>query len=84
MELAERRAISLYSLGKLDECKVDDEADRIRTEREAWKEELARLEEQLEEICQTIGTRLDELSFEGRRDILEAFGLRVRVKLDRS
>jgi len=82
---------------KLDERKIDDEVDRIRTERQAWREELAKLEERLqaqlelvplrqqfEEMCEGIDTGLDHLSFEEKREVLQAFGLRVRVREDRS
>lgn len=97
LQLAERRAVSLYSLGKIDERKIDDEVDRIRTERKAWEEELARLEERLQakvelaahrhqlgEMCERIETRLDTLSFAEKREVLQAFGLRVCVREDRS
>ena len=81
---------------KLDERKIDDEVDRIGTERQARSEELAKLEEclqaklqlaaqrqQLEEMWERIDTGFDHLSFEEKREVLQAFGLRVRVREDR-
>lgn len=97
LALAERRAISLYSLGKIDARKIDEEVERIRTEREAWGRELAELSgrlqaklqltaqvRELEEMCRSMGSELDSPSFERKREILEALGLRVHLKEDRS
>ena len=97
LELAERRVISLYSLGKLDARKIEEEIDRIKTERQAWEQELGELNERLqakleltaqaqrlEDICQAIGSELSAPSFERKREILEAFGLRVRLRKDGS
>lgn len=76
---------------------IDDEGDRKGMERQAWREELTWLEEclqaklelaplrqQLEEMCEGIDIGLDHLSFEEKREVLQVFGLRVRVREDRS
>lgn len=40
--------------------------------------------QRLEDICQAIGSELTDPSFERKREILEAFGLRVRLRKDSS
>lgn len=66
-------------------------------ERQAWREELARLEErlqanleltaqsqQLEGMCERMDRGVDHLSFEEKCGLLQAFGLKVRVREDHS
>lgn len=95
LELAERRAVSLYSLGKIDQRKIQDEVERIQTEREGWERELDKLRARFEskavllahkdEIIEAIegfAQELEGASFERKREILEM--LRVRVYIERA
>jgi len=92
---ARRRAVSLYSWGKLDEREIDDEVEALRRQQEAWESELAKLEDQLrtrrevagqvaeiEKLSKTVSGRLNHLSFQEKRDLLERLPFCVTIQDD--
>jgi len=93
LELAEQRAVSLYSLGKIDQRKIQDEVERIRVERGGWAEELAKLggrlesklawlahKEEIVDAIEKVGQEVSDAPFERKREILKMLQLRVYMK----
>lgn len=95
LDLEERRYLRLYGQGKIDERKLHDEIDRVRTEREGWLKEKATIDERLEakeritqqkltvhEYCKRVSENLERLDIKERRLALEALEVVVTAGFD--
>lgn len=93
LDLEERRYLRLYGQEKLDERKLADEIDRVRTEREAWLKEKATLEDRIRakeriteqkltvrEYCKRVAENLERLDFSEKRLALEALEVVVTLR----
>jgi len=93
LDLEERRYLRLYGQGKIDQGKLHDEIDRVRTEKDGWLEEKTAIEKHMKakeritdqkgtvrEYCELVSENLEKLDFAQKRLALEA--LEVTVTLD--
>lgn len=95
LDLQERRYLRLYGNEKLDERKLQDEIDHVRTEREGWLREKAAIEERIEakeritqqkrtvrEYCNLVCDNLEKLDPAQKRLALEALEVTVTLGFD--
>jgi len=95
LDLEERRYLRLYGNEKFDERKLQDEVDRVRTEREGWLNEKAVIEERIKakegiteqkrtvrEYCRLVSENLERLDLPHKRLALEALEVTIMLGFD--
>ncbi len=92
LHMEERRLYHLYVSGRYDQKKLDDELDRVRTERSGLTSQLrevrARLDAQheiverkrsIEEYCRRARENIETFDFEQKRLALDALNIRIHI-----
>jgi len=92
LAMEERRLYRLYSSGRYDQSKLDDELDRVRTERSSLASQARELEARLEahheiverntsiqEYCRRARENIDSFDFEQKRLAMDALEIQVVV-----
>jgi len=95
LDLEERRYLRLYGHQKIDAKKLDDEVDRIKTERQGWLDHKGSIEKRIEakerlleqkrtvrEYCQRVSENLERLNMSQKRLVLEAMEIAVTIGFD--
>jgi len=92
LDVEERRLYRLYAQGKYDQVKLDDELDRIRTERSTLQEQLEEVKRQaeaqkelvdrkrsIEQYCQRARENIEGFGVEQKRLAISALGIKVLI-----
>lgn len=93
LDMEERRLYRLYASGKYDQKKLDDEIDRMQTEREALQQQSGKIEKRLEagrefvergrsiqEYCHQARENIEHFDFEQKRLALDALNVMVLIE----
>jgi predicted nuclease with TOPRIM domain len=93
LDVQKRRLYRLYASGEYDQKMLDDELDRLGTERSGLQERLKEIERavqlrqeildrknQIEEYCERARENIDSFGFDEKRLALDALNVNVRVK----
>ena len=93
LDMEERRLYRLYTSGRYDQKKLDDELDRVRTERSSLESRLEEIQNRLqgqreilerkrsiEEYCRKATENIDSFDFEQKRLAVDALDIQVVVE----